>query len=136
MTTIENCTFGGGFLRSGCGRPAVIDCVFCARPFCLEHGERGEQYMDVCARKRCQAKRRDLVAHEEWKARAGHANRVSVCAGEECDVRQRHQCSRCRLLFCADHVSEMRVRDTSRQPAVEVRAVVCEHCAQRRKLWR
>ena len=142
VTTIENCTFDGALLRSGCGRPAVTDCVYCARPFCQEHGERGErgergeQYMDVCSRKRCRAKLLDLRAHDEWKARAGHANRVSVCAREDCEVRLRHECSRCRLLFCEDHVREMRVRDTSRQPAVQFRALVCKHCAQRHKLWR
>ena len=136
VTTTDKCTFGGGFLRSGCGRRAVTDCVYCTRPFCQEHGERGEQYMDVCARKRCQDKRRDLEAHDEWKARVEHANRVSVCASEDCNARLRHQCSRCGLLFCEEHVSVMRVRDTSRPPATEVQALVCAHCAERRKVWR
>ncbi|MDA1062416.1 MAG: hypothetical protein O2895_05875 [Chloroflexi bacterium] len=136
MTTIENCTFGGGFLRSGCGREAVTDCVYCGRPFCAEHGERAAQYMDVCARKGCHNKLRDLEAHDAWKARVADANRVSVCAQEDCSARLHHQCSRCHLLFCGEHVREMRVRDTTRMPAMEVRGLVCEHCAQRRKLWR
>ena len=136
MTTSQQCTYGGGFLRRGCGRAAVTDCVYCARPFCDEHGERLPQYMDVCARKGCQRKRDDLDAHTAWKERAEPANRVSVCADEDCDTRMRHQCSRCRLLFCADHVREMRVRDTTRNPPADVKAAVCTHCARRRKIWR
>jgi hypothetical protein len=135
VTTTEKCTFGGGFMRRGCGRPAVTDCVYCARPFCQEHGERGDRYMDVCSRKRCQDKRRDLDAHAAWKARVEQSNRVSVCADEKCEARLRHQCSRCKLLFCAGHVREMRVRDTSRQPPIDVHGLVCSHCAQRRKIW-
>ena len=136
VTAHQQCTYGGGFLRRGCGRAAVTDCVYCARPFCDEHGERLADYMDVCARKRCQRKRQDLDAHNEWKARVEPANRVSVCADESCDTRMRHQCSRCRLMFCADHVREMRVRDTTRNPPADVKAAVCAHCAQRRKIWR
>lgn len=135
VATTEKCTFGGGFLRSGCGAPAVTDCVYCARPFCQQHGERGEQFMDVCARKRCRDKRRDLEAHNEWKARVEQSNQVSVCADETCQARMRHLCSRCKLLFCHEHVREMRVRDTSRQPPIEVHALVCAHCAERRKIW-
>lgn len=136
MTTTARCTYGGGFLRRGCGREAVTDCVYCGRPFCGEHGERGDQYMDVCARKHCRRKREDLDAHTVWRARVETANRVSVCADETCEARMRHACSRCTLLFCAEHVREMRVRDTTRQPAVEVKGLVCAHCADRRKIWR
>lgn len=135
MTTRQRCTYGGGFLRRGCGRAAVTDCVYCARPFCLEHGERAAQFMDVCARKNCQRKKVDLDEHTEWKARVELANRVSVCADETCEERMRHECSRCRLFFCAEHVREMRVRDTSRHPPVEVKGLVCPHCAERRKIW-
>lgn len=135
MTTTRRCTYGGGLLRRGCGRPALIDCVYCGRPFCEEHGERGADFMDVCVRKRCQTKREDLEAHNKWKTRAEPSNRVSVCADERCDARMRHQCSRCKLVFCATHLRQRRVRDTSRQPSVDVQGMVCAHCAGRRKIW-
>ncbi len=135
VTTSARCTYGGGLLRRGCGQAAVTDCVYCARPFCEEHGQRGAQYMDVCSRTRCQRKREDLDAHTEWRARMELSNRVSVCADERCDSRMRHECSRCRLLFCADHVREMRGRDSSRQRPAGIKALVCAHCGERRKIW-
>jgi len=135
MQNGQSCAFGGGLLRPGCGREAVTDCVYCARPFCHEHGERGEHYMDVCAGKRCREKLRDARAHEEWRARVAASNRVSVCADEGCGSRLGHECSRCRMLFCAIHVREQRVKDTRRQPAIEVVALVCAHCSERRKIW-
>ena len=67
----------------------------------------------------------------EWSPRTA----VSVCADERCDLRMRHECSRCRLLFCADHVRAMRGRDSSRQRPAAVKALVCAHCAKRRKIW-
>ena len=131
----RSCAFGGSFLRRGCGREAVTDCVYCARPFCEAHGERADHYMDVCAGKRCQQKLRDVSAHEEWKARVESSNLVSVCAEESCESRVAHQCSRCHVLFCELHVKERRVKDTQRQPAIEVVAAVCAHCYERRKIW-
>ena len=131
----QPCGFGSGLLRRGCGRAAVSDCVYCGRPFCAEHGERAENYTDVCAGKRCREKLQDLRAHAQWRERASASNRVSVCAIEECAERQRHQCSRCRLLFCRDHVSNREVRDHSVQPAATVLALVCAHCLERRKIW-
>ena len=135
MRTDQTCGFGARFMRRGCGRQAVSDCVYCARAFCAEHGERGEHYMDVCSRKRCREKLRDLRAHEEWRARVEGSNRISVCAFESCDSRLRHQCSRCQMLFCAEHVKEQRIRDNSQQPSIEVLALICRHCAERRKTW-
>ena len=130
------CSYGGGFLRRGCGREAVTDCVYCDRPFCADHGERGDHYMDVCARKRCQDKLRDVEEHNAWKLRAEPANKVNVCANEECDARLRHVCSRCRLYFCEAHVRERRVTDNSQNPPVESYALMCKHCEARQKLWR
>ena len=133
--TAAACGYGSGFLRRGCGRPADGECVYCARPFCGGHGERGEDYMEVCARARCRGKLRDLRAHEQWRVRGAGANRSAVCAIEGCAERMRHQCSRCRLLCCAEHLRARTVRDRSRQPAAEVPALVCAHCAERLGLW-
>ena len=129
------CEFGSGFLRRGCRRDAITDCVYCARPFCEEHGERAEDYMDVCAGKRCQDKLHDVRAHGEWRRRMSEANRVSVCALDGCVERMRHQCSRCRLLFCPEHIREREVADHKIQPPAKVLAAVCTHCHERRRLW-
>lgn len=131
----QSCEFGSGFLRRGCGRDAVTDCVYCGRPFCEQHGERAEDYMDVCAARRCSEKLRDVRAHAQWRQRMSDSNRVSVCASEHCAERMHNQCSRCRLVFCPDHVREREVSDHSTQPPTKVLAIVCDHCVARRRLW-
>lgn len=135
MASAPACRFGSGLLRRGCGREAITDCVYCTEPFCEAHGERAEDYLDVCARKRCREKLLDLRAHSHWRQSAAASNRLSVCAIEECAERMRHQCSRCRLLFCADHVRDREVSDHSVRPARKVLALVCAHCADRTRLW-
>ncbi len=132
----ERCTYGGGLLRTVCGREAVALCVYCGAPFCAEHGERHMDYADVCVRRRCRRKYDDVHAHHDSVARRRYANRVSVCAHEGCEERTRHRCSHCLLDFCTEHVRERDVSapgDTTRRTT---RALVCEHCDARRKLWR
>ena len=109
----QGCKFGSSFLRRGCGRRAVSDCVYCARPFCEQHGERGEDYMHVCAGRRCRAKLEDLREQTQWRARVAASNGRNECALEGCRERMRHQCSRCRLLFCREHVRPPDIRDRS-----------------------
>ena len=129
------CSVTLGLLRGRCDRVAAADCVYCGRPFCAHHGKRGPDYTDTCSRKTCRAKGRDLQEHLEWRERVGESNRMSVCALEDCESRMRHQCSRCRLVFCEEHVKEFRVVVQSGAPNRSTRAVVCEHCRSRRKLW-
>lgn len=107
------CKFGSSFMRRGCGRHSVGECVYCARPFCRRHGERGENYADVCAGRRCQAKLADLREQTQWRARVTASNGRNECAIEGCAQRMRHQCSRCRLLFCREHVRPPDIRDRS-----------------------
>jgi hypothetical protein len=38
-------------------------------------------------------------------------------------------------MFCVDHVTERELTDMSLRPPRRVRALVCEHCFDRRKLW-
>ncbi|MEZ4502255.1 MAG: hypothetical protein R3C39_06495 [Dehalococcoidia bacterium] len=135
MNPDETCTLGGGLLRRACGRPALSACVYCGEPFCADHGERGPDYADVCARRECVAKQRDVEAHVEWKSRMQPLNDVSVCAEGECTERMRHQCSRCRLMFCAEHVKEVDVIDSTTRPPQRSRALVCPHCAARQSIW-
>lgn len=131
----QTCTHPLGFLRRDCGREAVAACVYCGEPFCANHGVRGADYQDVCNRRSCAAKMRDLEVHLAWRLEVSHSNRVSMCAELECSERMRHACSQCRLLFCDIHVREHDVKDTRVQPARKVRALVCAHCLDRRKVW-
>jgi hypothetical protein len=131
----EPCDFGGGLFRGTCGQPATAQCVYCGHPFCDRHGEHGPDYTDACHRKRCAAKLRDVIAHQEWKERVRHANSVSVCAHEDCGNRMNHQCSRCRLQFCAEHVSQVTLVYNEVQPPRKDLALACMHCKDRRKIW-
>jgi len=131
----EPCTFGGGVLRRACGQPATFVCVYCGAPFCERHGERGADYADSCYRKRCREKKADLDAHLEWKRTALAANQVSVCADEACRERMRHQCSQCKLLFCAEHLEERHVTSRLTDPPSRILVVICSHCKERRAIW-
>ena len=93
-------------------------CVYCGAPFCEEHGERHEDYADVCLRKRCRTKYGDVHEHQD------------------CRERMQHRCARCLLQFCDEHVGERDTIDTNNPKRAEVRALVCDHCHDRRKLWR
>jgi hypothetical protein len=129
------CDFGRRFFGSTCGRPAVSECVYCGHPFCALHGERGPDYTDACSRKRCTAMLHDVIAHQQWKEQVRGANAYSVCAQEDCEERMHHQCSRCRLYFCADHVSAVTIVYNDVQPPRKDLALACTHCKERRKLW-
>ena len=154
----QGCKFGSSFLRRGCGRRAVSECVYCTRPFCDAHGERGEDYMHVCAGRRCRARFEDLREQTEWRARVAASNTRNECAIEGCQERMGPGCARCRLQFCQDHVRPPDIRDRSLAstfdkiiqgralltvaslpagrpekllPAVGGPDLICAHCAER-----
>jgi len=131
-----DCTFKRGFLRSGCGNDASGRCVYCDEPFCNDHGVFGEDYLEVCDRPKCRAKLDDVVSHQEWIRRVRGANDMNLCANEACRQSMLHQCSRCRLLFCTGHLNSMEITEhRSYGPPQQIAAIVCDHCAARRKLW-
>ena len=122
--------------RRTCGRAAIAECVYCGKPFCEAHGHQGPDFTYVCDRKVCRAKFQDVLDHLEWKRRVAEANRVSICAHEGCDERMRHVCSRCRLLFCVQHIAEHAVvTQSALGPPHKEMTVICFHCRERRKLW-
>ena len=123
-------------LRRSCDRDAITACVYCGEPFCALHGERGPDYADVCNRRECVAKQRDVEAHGDWRRRVQVFNRVSSCAAEPCNERMRHECSRCHIMFCEEHVKEVDVVDHSARSPQRSRALVCEHCAERAPIWK
>lgn len=130
-----SCTYPIGFMRRACAREAVTACVYCGQPFCASHGDRGADFLDVCHRRTCAAKQRDLEVHTAWRREVVVSNNVSMCAHIECGERMRFACSQCRLLFCAIHVREHDVKDTRVLPARKVRVLVCAHCLERRRIW-
>lgn len=129
------CTFSRGFLRGGCGRDASGQCVYCGEAFCDDHGVHGEDYLEVCNRPKCRAKLDDVQSHQDWIRRMRVANDLKICAIEVCRAPMQHECSRCRLLFCTDHLRAMEITDRRTDPPRRVAAVLCNHCAARRKLW-
>lgn len=135
MLVEGTCTHGGGFLRHSCGLAAAGQCVYCGEPFCADHGTRGEDYIEVCARRTCRAKFDDVQAHQTWRARSAHANRTSVCADPTCSERMQHRCQRCQLMFCAEHLRDQRILDRSFDPPRRVPVLLCAHCIARRSLW-
>lgn len=135
MRIATSCQHGGGLLRGTCGRTAVAECVYCGRAFCAAHGEQGPDFTNVCDRKTCVAKQRDVEEHLDWKRRVYNANRISLCAHEECEERMHHVCSRCRLLFCDAHVRDLLVMNRAVRPPRRELTVICFHCRDRRRLW-
>ena len=129
------CTFSRGFLRGGCGHDASGQCVYCGEAFCDDHGVHGEDYLEVCNRPRCRAKLDDVLSHQDWIRRACPANDLRICAIETCKASMQHQCTRCRLMFCNPHLTAMEITDRRYEPPRQVAAVLCGHCAARRKLW-
>jgi hypothetical protein len=124
----ESCRVGVGLFRNTCGRDAVSTC-------CDRHGELGDDHSHVCSRKICRRKRRDVLQHLQWKQAVYESNKVSVCGRDGCGERMRHTCSKCRLLFCNEHVTAVRaVRGASSRDGI-VPGMVCEHCRDRSKIW-
>jgi hypothetical protein len=130
------CGVSLGLLKGVCRQPAVARCVYCNYPFCADHGERGADHTDSCSRRLCRRKARDLAAHQIWRESAQQPNRVSGCAHEECTERMRHQCSRCRLMFCDEHVHAVSATPGRSSGTADVQIAICDHCRKRDKLWR
>lgn len=135
MLVDGSCTDGRGFLRRACGRPAVGQCVYCGERFCAEHGVRGEDYIEVCRRRTCQAKLADVREHQAWRELAAVSNRTSVCAHEDCGERMAHRCERCRLMFCAEHLRPRTIVEHAHEGDRQISVMLCAHCMSRRGLW-
>lgn len=132
----DRCAHGGGLLRRRCGRtPTESTCVYCGQAFCELHGERGEDFEDVCTRVVCQAKRDDVRAHRVWRDRQRAANQLAQCAIESCGERMSVTCSQCDLQCCEEHVGNHTITSRRTSPPSQVRVVLCDHCKERRSLW-
>ncbi len=129
------CTTGGGFLRSACGREAAGRCVYCGEPFCDEHGTFGDDFLDVCSRRSCRAKVRDIEDHNEYVERMSVFNQTAICGHPGCGERMQHTCQRCSLLFCNAHLRPRQVLERVQNPPRKVTLLLCRHCEGRRSLW-
>lgn len=132
------CSFrsGGFIIRRSCGNAATGQCVYCAEHFCGEHGTHGEDYYEVCRRRKCRAKWEDLAAHKEWVARHYHDNLAGYCAADECEEALEIPCERCQLRFCLPHVRPTTVKEVELMGGESIRSLMlCPHCEARRKLW-
>ena len=135
MSVEGTCSSGGGFLRRACGRDAVGVCVYCAEPFCSDHGRVHPEYYEVCQRKDCLTKFADVGAHHRWLDTHRWANSTSMCAEDECQERMQHSCQRCRLRFCDTHLIDKAVTEFRLEGRVRTVQLMCPHCAERRVLW-
>lgn len=135
MAVEGTCSSGGGFLHRSCGRASVGLCVYCAEPFCADHGTLEADYYQVCQRKTCLAKFADVEAHHRWLEAHQSANRMSMCAEDGCQERMAHSCQRCRLRFCETHLLDRPVTEHRLEGRVRVVQLMCPHCAERRALW-
>lgn len=135
MSVEGACSSGGGILRRACGRGAAGVCVYCAEPFCRDHGAVRPDYYEVCQRKACLAKFADVEAHHRWVEAHRPPNGMSMCAEDACQERMQHSCQRCRLRFCAQHLIDRPVTERRLEGTVRVVQLMCPHCAGRRALW-
>ncbi|GMU41550.1 MAG: hypothetical protein AMXMBFR23_24160 [Chloroflexota bacterium] len=132
----DSCTLKSGRLvRRACGAPASGWCVYCGEPFCDAHGEHGADYLQVCSRTECATKQRDVDAHREWVRTNYVRSRAGICVADDCREPNEHECQRCRLRFCPDHLRVGTVTEHSTGGPQRVTMMLCPHCLARRKLW-
>jgi len=128
------CQVGCRFSR--CPNPAEQSCQYCGRHFCARHSHFVEGHEAVCSRKRCRAKRDDMVRHLGFLARAEQLNRVGLCGIDGCNTRHVLQCSLCNAQFCEPHLASRHYSFGDGWSRTERWVSVCPRCWERRKVWR
>lgn len=122
-------------LFGACRTIGVAVCQYCGRAFCAAHGVRLEDGQEICARKRCQEKRSDLVRHLAYKEEVARRNLGGFCGVDGCQSRYGGQCSKCRGLFCLHHLHERQEIVRKGYTTFARPASMCDHCWRRRPLW-
>ncbi|MDA1241262.1 MAG: hypothetical protein O2798_10545 [Chloroflexi bacterium] len=110
-------------------------CVYCGEPFCERHGHHGEDYLEVCTRLDCQAKREDVEQHRTWVRTHFVRSQSGRCVHDECAEPNEHECQRCHLRFCPDHLKVGTVKEQTIMGVQRLTMMLCPHCLARRKLW-
>lgn len=117
-----------GMLAS-CGATATAQCVYCARTFCPKHGEIDDDGYEVCSRKPCILKKKDLQVHLVYKSVVLERNLTRACGIEVCVTEIQVQCNRCKGYFCTSHTRPWLETVTDKPERT------CAHCLQRRPIW-
>lgn len=130
----RHCGLKRGLLARCDGRVVGL-CVFCGRPFCVEHGGRDEDGAEVCVRETCQSKRVDLREHLAWKAEATNRSSRGFCGMEGCEGARWGQCSKCQAVFCERHLHDRAERIRQGRSVITRPASMCDHCLARNRLW-
>lgn len=134
VAAIQACRVKASLFGS-CGGDAMAQCQYCARAFCRRHGVVLEDGQQVCSRKACVAKRRDLDLHMVYKEAVRLRNEHDACGIEACEAELGAQCVRCKGLFCAGHVQKRQETVLENRVRVARMSTLCRHCWARRPIW-
>ena len=135
MTAVATqvCQLRRGLLR--CGGEAAGLCQYCARLFCSRHGVVLEDGQEICSRRFCVAKRRDLLKHLAYKEDVATRNEQRQCGIEGCSRPIGGRCARCLGYFCGHHVEAREEMFLQNQVRLRRMATLCRHCWARRPIW-
>ena len=118
-----------------CRHALVGQCQYCGRGFCERHGDRFGENEEVCGRKACQAKKRDVVAHTEYRQRALARNAGGECGYPQCDRDPVEPCKRCSARHCLDHLRRHLQTRQDRGELADGLIILCTHCLERVPTW-
>lgn len=127
------CQVKNGFFR--CDEEPAGFCQYCGRHFCRRHGVCLEDGQEVCSRKFCVAKLRDLARHLAYKEAVFERNEARLCGIGGCDHPLAGRCARCKGYFCGQHVGSREEVVLQNKVRVSRMATLCRHCWARREIW-
>jgi hypothetical protein len=129
------CELKGRRFGKACRQPSIGICIYCGRPFCVDHGVVQEDEQEICGRKECVAKRDDLVKHLAYKDMVGRLNEARACGIAGCREELAAQCIRCKGFFCVGHVHQRDEEILENGVKIHHMATLCQHCYARRGIW-
>lgn len=118
-----------------CGAGAAGLCQYCNRLFCDDHGVVQDDRQEICTRRFCQDKRRDLIRHLEYKEAVESRNERRLCGIESCSRILGGRCARCDGYFCGRHVEPREEMYLQNRVRMRRMASLCHHCWARRPIW-
>ncbi len=122
-------------LRRRCREPLIGQCQYCARGFCGQHGQIGDDGQEICVAERCQRLKDDVVAHLVFKEAARALNAAGRCGEPDCPQSFSLVCDRCLCRYCEDHMRQV-ILTVTRGGELQTEAnVICDHCRARLPLW-
>jgi hypothetical protein len=131
--TVLVCDVKRGLFK--CTAEAVGVCQYCGRPFCGRHCDLQEDGEEVCARRFCVEKRRDLARHLAYKSRVAERNRADLCGLEGCRSAPDGVCTRCKGYYCGRHIAPRQETIIQNGVRLPTNSTLCGHCWSRRPIW-